>query len=84
MSTSTALVPLSASTLSGPQKAAVMLVQMGRERSSKVLSQMTDHEIEELTTEILRLGDLGEEMADEVLLEFHATLTGGGGPAAAA
>lgn len=80
MSVSTALVPLSASMLTGPQKAAVMLVQMGRERSSRVLSQMADHEIEELTTEILRLGDLPETMADEVLLEFHATLTGGGGP----
>ncbi len=77
---STALVPLDAAALSGPQKAAVMLVQMGRERSAKVLATMAEHEIEELTTEILRLGELRPAMADEVLVEFHAILTGSGGP----
>lgn len=79
---STQLVPLTAAALSGPQKAAVMLVQMGRERSAKVLSQMKEHEIEELTAEIVRLGDLKPDMADEVLLEFHAILTGSAGPGA--
>ena len=78
----TTLVPLSAAAMTGPQKAAMMLVQMGKERSARVLSTMAEHEIEELTTEILRLGDLKPEVADEVLLEFHAILTGSGGPGA--
>lgn len=78
----TSLVPLTAAALSGPQKAAMMLVQMGKERSSKVLSAMTEHEIEELMTEIVRLGDLRPEVADEVLVEFHAILTGSSGPGA--
>jgi flagellar motor switch protein FliG len=64
--------------LTGPQKAAIMLVQMGKERSVKVLAQMDEHEIEELTSEIVKLGSLPSETADAVLLEFHAQLTGAG------
>lgn len=78
----TSLVPLTAASLSGPQKAAMMLVQMGKDRSARVLATMSEHEIEELTTEIVRLGDLRDEVADEVLLEFHSILTGGDGPGA--
>ncbi len=76
----TSLMPVTAAALTGPQKAAMMLVQMGKDRSARVLSTMSEIEIEELTTEIVRLGDLRPELADEVLLEFHATLTGGDGP----
>jgi flagellar motor switch protein FliG len=77
---STALVPLDAATMTGPQKAAVMLVQMGRDRSAKVLSQMDEEEIELLTAEIVKLGDIDPALGDEVLLEFYNVLTGSGGP----
>ncbi|SDQ20111.1 flagellar motor switch protein FliG [Quadrisphaera sp. DSM 44207] len=70
--------PASAAALTGPQKAAVMLIQMGRERSAKVLAAMEEHEIEELTSEIVKLGELKPELADAVLLEFYGQLTGSG------
>jgi len=69
---------LTATAMTGPQKAAVMLIQMGKERSAKVLAKMDEPEIEELMAEVVKLGDIQPETADEVLLEFYGTLTGSG------
>lgn len=57
--------------LSGVRKAAVLLVQLGKERSAKVLAQMREPEIEELTAEIVRLRSVGPDIVDEVVDEFH-------------
>jgi flagellar motor switch protein FliG len=57
--------------LTGLRKAAVLMVQLPREDAMKVLGQMRDAEVEELTTEIARLGSVAPELADEVLTEFH-------------
>ncbi|HEV7964302.1 MAG TPA: flagellar motor switch protein FliG [Actinoplanes sp.] len=57
--------------MSGVRKAAIMLVQMGKEQSAKVLSQMRESEVEEITAEIMRLGMIEADIADEVLSEFH-------------
>ncbi|MCI2240611.1 flagellar motor switch protein FliG [Paenibacillus sp. TRM 82003] len=69
--------------LSGAQKAAVLLVQVGQENAAKVLSHMRPAEIEELTAEILRLRSVSPEIAGVVLEEFHsmiaAPLRGGAG-----
>jgi flagellar motor switch protein FliG len=56
--------------LSGVRKAAIMLVQMGKEQSAKVLSQMRESEVEEISTEIMRLGMIDGQTADSVLNEF--------------
>lgn len=60
------------STLTGSQKAAMLLVQLGRDRAARVMAQLDVAEIEELTAEILRLDRMDQAMADEVLEEFHA------------
>ncbi|HEV7823454.1 MAG TPA: flagellar motor switch protein FliG [Mycobacteriales bacterium] len=59
----------------GLRKAAVLLVQMGREQSAKILSQMRDTEVEELTAEIVRLQNVDPELADDVIDEFHGMVT---------
>jgi flagellar motor switch protein FliG len=59
----------------GLRKAAVLLVQMGREQSSKILSQMRDTEVEELTAEIVRLQNVDPELAYSVVDEFHEMVT---------
>jgi flagellar motor switch protein FliG len=59
----------------GLRKAAVLLVQMGREHSAKILSQMRDTEVEELTAEIVRLQNVDGELADLVIDEFHEMVT---------
>jgi flagellar motor switch protein FliG len=62
-------------TLSGAQKAAVLLVQMGREDSAKVLAQMSEREVEEVMAEIVRLQDVDADLADGVIAEFHQMAT---------
>jgi flagellar motor switch protein FliG len=57
--------------INGLRKAAVMLIQMGRENSSLVLSKMRDSEVEELTAEIVRLQNVDSGLAGEVVDEFY-------------
>jgi flagellar motor switch protein FliG len=57
--------------LTGAQKAAVFLLQMGKERSAKVLQALREQEVEELLTEIARLDGVDANVADEVLDEFR-------------
>jgi flagellar motor switch protein FliG len=57
--------------ITGIRKAAVLLVNMGREASAKILAEMSDTEVEELTAEIVRLEAVGPETSKEVLEEFH-------------
>ncbi|GHS90066.1 flagellar motor switch protein FliG [Cellulomonas hominis] len=58
-------------TLTGTQKAAMLLLQLGRERAALVMSKLDTAEIEELTAEILRLDRVDQALADEVLEEFY-------------
>jgi len=60
-----------AAEMSGLRKAAVLLVQLGRVESAKLLAQLPEAEVEELSTEIARLGLVAPEDAGEVLTEFH-------------
>lgn len=59
-------------TLTGTQKAAMLLLQLGRERAARVMSQLDTAEIEELTAEIMRLERVDQTVADEVVEEFYA------------
>src|SRR5690554_5448612 len=59
------------SELNGVRKAAVLLVQMGKERSAKVLASMRDAEVEELTAEIARLDAIDSNVAERVVAEFQ-------------
>jgi flagellar motor switch protein FliG len=66
---------LTVSEANGLRKAAVLLVQMGKDQSSKILSQMRDTEVEELTAEIVRLQNVDAELAYAVIDEFHDMVT---------
>ncbi|MBI9114572.1 flagellar motor switch protein FliG [Sanguibacter suaedae] len=65
-------------TLTGTQKAALVLMQIGRDRAARVMSQLDEVTIEELTAEILRMERVDRAVADEVMEEFHAVTIGGG------
>jgi flagellar motor switch protein FliG len=58
-------------TLTGPQKAAILLVQLGRERSALVLKSMRESEVEEILAEIARLNGVDTEIVDSVMTEFQ-------------
>jgi flagellar motor switch protein FliG len=59
-------------TMTGMRKAAVLLVQMGKEHSAKVMAQLRDNEIEDLTAEIARMGTVESDVVYQVVDEFHA------------
>jgi flagellar motor switch protein FliG len=61
--------------ISGARKVAIMLVQMGTEDSAKIMAQMRENEVEEITAEIMRLGAVDLDVADGVLDEFHTMAT---------
>jgi len=58
-------------TLSGTQKAAILLISLGAEVSAQVFKTMADEEIEELTGEISRLPNVAAATTGDVLEEFH-------------
>ena len=57
--------------LTGLRKAAILLVQLGRDASASILKSLPEHEVESLTAEIARLEDIDVEVLDDVLEEFR-------------
>jgi flagellar motor switch protein FliG len=57
--------------LSGAQKAAVLLVQLGKEKSAAVLKSLRESEVEEVLNEIARLKGVPTETVDAVFSEFQ-------------
>jgi flagellar motor switch protein FliG len=57
--------------LTGAQKAAVLLVQLGREKSAAVLKSLRESEVEEVLNEIARLRGVPNETVDAVFDEFQ-------------
>lgn len=60
--------------LSSMEKAAIVLVAMGKDVSAQVMRNMPDHEIEWLTTEIARLQHVDPETEMAVLREYLSML----------
>jgi flagellar motor switch protein FliG len=61
--------------MTGLRKAAVLLLQLGKENAAKVLGQMREAEVEALTAEIVRLDFVDGAVVEGVVDEFHAMLT---------
>lgn len=57
--------------ITGIQKAAVLLIALGPERSSQVFKHLKDDEIEQLTLEIANTKSIPSELKDEVIEEFY-------------
>lgn len=66
-------------TLTGTQKAAMLLLQLGRDRAARVMAELELPEIEELTAEIMRLERVDADLADKVVEEFYAASIAGPG-----
>jgi len=56
--------------LTGSQKAALVLLQLGREQTAAVLSTMGDDEVEALMSEIARMGRVPDDVISEVMADF--------------
>src|ERR1700758_878218 len=61
-------------TMNGVQKAAVLLMQMGKERSAKLLRSMRESEVAMVMAEVTRLQQVDAGAADFVLEEARTTV----------
>lgn len=57
--------------MTGRKKAAVLIMSLGPDISSKVFKHLSDEEIEQLTLEIANMNKVSPELKDEVMSEFH-------------
>lgn len=64
--------------MSARQKAAVLVLALGREQSAPIVAQLSELELEELSFEIARLGAVSAETSAAVLAEFADMLSDGG------
>ena len=60
-----------AKSLPGPKKAAIVMVALGTDASSKILKNLDEHDVERLSTEIARLDNVSPEIREAVIEEFH-------------
>ncbi len=60
-----------AETLTGLQKAAMLLVSLGEECSAEILKHLSEDEVDAITRAITRLPNINSQQAESVLNEFH-------------
>ncbi|RDW19483.1 flagellar motor switch protein FliG [Oceanobacillus arenosus] len=58
-------------TLSGKQKAAILLISLGPDVSAQVYKHLTDEEIEKLSLEISSVKKVDSNLKEEVIEQFH-------------
>lgn len=56
--------------LTGRQKAAILLLGLGEEMASKVLETFTEYELQQISREIARLGNVTGEITEKIAHEF--------------
>jgi flagellar motor switch protein FliG len=64
------IAPLS-NTMTGLRKAAVLLMQLDKAESAQVLSMLKEDEVENISSEIARMGAVRLDDASKVIKEFH-------------
>lgn len=57
--------------LTGPQKAAAVIVSLGVDKASQIYKYMDSDDVESLTLEVARLGYLDSDQTEEVLSDFY-------------
>jgi flagellar motor switch protein FliG len=64
-------VPIHSAGLTGPQKAAVVLVSLGAEFAAEIFTHLREDEIEQLTLEVARMEAIAPAEQDRALAEFQ-------------
>ncbi len=57
-------------TMSGPEKAALLMMSVGEENAARLFSLMDDEEIKELSQSMANLGTVSSQMVERLLVEF--------------
>jgi len=56
--------------LNGPQKAAIMMLSLGEDHSSKVWAMLDDDEIKEISQTMANLGSVSSDLIEKLFVEF--------------
>ncbi len=64
--------------LTGPQKAAIMMMSLAPEQSAKLLSMMEDDEIKELSQTMANLGTVGSNLVERLFVDFADAISNTG------
>jgi flagellar motor switch protein FliG len=59
----------------GVRKAAILLIQLGRDRAAEVMNHLSDAEVEAIEAEIARLESISGAETEQVLAEFRDMMT---------
>jgi flagellar motor switch protein FliG len=65
--------------LSGDEKAAVLLLALGPDFGRPILEELDEMEVRTVSRAMVRLGPITQEMLDELLTEFVTTISSNGG-----
>jgi flagellar motor switch protein FliG len=61
-------------TMSGLRKAAIFMVQIGRDKAAQIMARLPEQMVEDLTGEIVRLRDVAPDESTSVLVSAHEEL----------
>ncbi len=64
--------------LTGPQKAAVFMLALGQEQSSRLFELMSDEEIREISQHMANLGNINADAIEQLFMEFADQLSSAG------
>jgi flagellar motor switch protein FliG len=65
-------------TLTGPEKAAIMMLALGEEHASKLFAHMDDEEIKELSQTMANLGTVSANLIERLFVEFAEQISATG------
>jgi flagellar motor switch protein FliG len=65
--------------LSGPEKAAVLMLALGARYGAKLFGLLDDDELREISTVMASLGTIEAESVEELLLQFVSQMSAAGG-----
>ncbi len=71
-------VTLGSRALSGPQRAAALMLALGEEQSGRLLGMMQEDEIKEISQAMAQLGPVRSEQVERLCVEFADSLGGNG------
>jgi flagellar motor switch protein FliG len=64
--------------LTGPEKAAILMLAIGEEHASKLFALMTDDEIRELSQAMANLGKVNSDIVEKLFVEFGSQVSSTG------
>src|SRR5688572_1191707 len=70
--------PKSGKVLTGPERAAVLMLALGEQHGAKIWNLLDDDDLRQLTIVMSTLGNIDSQMVEALLLEFVGRLSASG------